>query len=59
MGVIVAIGMVMVIMSGGIDLSVGAVTAFSSVIAAYASPYGLSIGLLVKKGDPPALPGRH
>jgi len=43
---LVALGMAFVIMSGGIDLSVGAVAAMSSVVAALASPYGLVPGLL-------------
>ena len=43
---LVALGMCFVIMTGGIDLSVGSVAALSSVCAAYASPYGLVPGLL-------------
>lgn len=43
---LVALGMCFVIMAGGIDLSVGSVAAFSSVVAAYLSPYGLLPGLL-------------
>jgi ribose/xylose/arabinose/galactoside ABC-type transport system permease subunit len=42
---LVSLGMCFVIMSGGIDLSVGAVAALSSVAAAIASPYGLLPGL--------------
>ncbi len=38
---LIALGMAFVIMTGGIDLSVGSVVAFSSVIAALVSPYGL------------------
>ncbi|HEV7662195.1 MAG TPA: ABC transporter permease [Chloroflexota bacterium] len=38
---LIALGMTFVIMTGGIDLSVGAVAAFASVIAALLSPYGL------------------
>ena len=38
---LVSLGMCFVIMTGGIDLSVGSVAALSSVVAAYASPYGL------------------
>jgi galactofuranose transport system permease protein len=38
--------MAFVIMTGGIDLSVGAVAALGSVVAALASPYGLVPGLL-------------
>lgn len=45
MFIIIALGMCFVIMTGGIDLSVGSVAAFSSVIAAYLSPYGLLIAL--------------
>jgi galactofuranose transport system permease protein len=43
---LVALGMCFVIMAGGIDLSVGSVAAFSSVVSAYLSPYGLLPGLL-------------
>lgn len=43
---LVALGMCFVIMTGGIDLSVGSVAAFSSVVSAYLSPYGLVPGLL-------------
>jgi len=43
---LVALGMCFVIMTGGIDLSVGSVAALSSVVAAYLSPYGLVPGLL-------------
>ncbi|MGL4238493.1 ABC transporter permease, partial [Tabrizicola sp.] len=43
---LVSLGMCFVIMTGGIDLSVGSVAALSSVAAAYASPYGLVPGLL-------------
>jgi ribose/xylose/arabinose/galactoside ABC-type transport system permease subunit len=42
---LVALGMAFVIMTGGIDLSVGAVAALGSVVAALASPYGLVPGL--------------
>ncbi|MDQ6674188.1 MAG: ABC transporter permease [Chloroflexota bacterium] len=38
---LIALGMTFVIMTGGIDLSVGAVAAFASVIAALLTPYGL------------------
>ncbi len=41
---LVALGMTFVIMTGGIDLSVGSVVALSSVVAAMASPYGLVAG---------------
>lgn len=42
---LIALGMCFVIMTGGIDLSVGSTAAMSSVIAAYVSPYGLLPGL--------------
>ncbi len=42
---LVALGMAFVIMTGGIDLSVGAVAALASVAAALASPYGWFAGL--------------
>lgn len=42
---LVSLGMAFVIMTGGIDLSVGAVAALGSVAAALASPYGLCAGL--------------
>lgn len=41
----ISIGMAFVIMTGGIDLSVGSVAAFSSVCAAYLSPFGLEVAL--------------
>ncbi len=41
---LIALGMCFVIMTGGIDLSVGSTAAMSSVIAAYLSPYGLLPG---------------
>jgi len=52
---LIALGMAFVIMTGGIDLSVGAVAAMSSVVAALLSPYhwlagltgGLAAGLAV------------
>jgi galactofuranose transport system permease protein len=43
---LVALGMCFVIMAGGIDLSVGSTAALGSVVAAYASPYGVLPGLL-------------
>ncbi|MFN8483817.1 MAG: ABC transporter permease [Anaerolineae bacterium] len=43
---LIALGMTFVIMTGGIDLSVGAVAALASVVAALVSPYGLWAGLL-------------
>lgn len=41
---LIALGMTFVIMTGGIDLSVGSVAALSSVVAALASPYGMAAG---------------
>ena len=41
---LVGLGMCFVIMTGGIDLSVGAVAAMASVVSAYLSPYGLVAG---------------
>jgi ribose transport system permease protein len=43
---LVALGMCYVIMTGGIDLSVGSTAALGSVVAALASPYGPVAGLL-------------
>lgn len=43
---LVALGMCFVIMTGGIDLSVGSVAALSSVVAAHFSHYGLFPGLI-------------
>src|SRR5476649_783289 len=43
---LVALGMCFVIMTGGIDLSVGATAAMSSVVAALLSPYGMLAGTL-------------
>jgi len=45
MFVLIAIGMCFVIISGGIDLSVGSVAAFASVVAALLSSYGLIVAL--------------
>jgi galactofuranose transport system permease protein len=42
---LVALGMCFVIMSGGIDLSVGSTAAFGSVTAALLSPYGAAPGI--------------
>jgi ribose transport system permease protein len=42
---LIALGMAFVIMTGGIDLSVGGVAAMSSVVAALLSPYGWAAGL--------------
>ncbi len=47
MFIIIAVGMCFVIMTGGIDLSVGSVAAFTSVIAAYLSPHGIEVALPV------------
>ena len=44
---LVALGMTFVIMTGGIDLSVGSVAALASVLAAQLSPHGLWIALFV------------
>lgn len=41
----VSLGLTFVIVTGGIDLSVGAVAAFASVIAAMASTFGLGAGI--------------
>jgi len=43
---LVALGMCFVIMTGGIDLSVGSVAALGSVVSAILSPYGWFIGTL-------------
>src|SRR5215210_5412657 len=43
---LVALGMAYVIMTGGIDLSVGSTVALGSVVAALLSPYGALPGLL-------------
>ncbi|MEM7694211.1 MAG: ABC transporter permease [Pseudomonadota bacterium] len=45
MFIAIALGMCFVIMTGGIDLSVGSVAAFTSVVAAYLSPYGLEVAI--------------
>ncbi len=45
MFIVISIGMCFVIMTGGIDLSVGSVAAFTSVVAAYLSPYGIQVAL--------------
>lgn len=44
---VVALGMTFVILTGGIDLSVGSMFALSGVLAAWASQYGLVAALLV------------
>ncbi|HLM41156.1 MAG TPA: ABC transporter permease [Microvirga sp.] len=43
---LIALGMCLVIMTGGIDLSVGSTAALGSVVAALLSPYGVLPGLL-------------
>jgi galactofuranose transport system permease protein len=43
---LVALGMCFVIMTGGIDLSVGSTAALGSVVSALLSPYGVTIGFL-------------
>ena len=43
---LIALGMCFVIMTGGIDLSVGSTAALRSVVSAMLSPYGLLPGLL-------------
>jgi ribose transport system permease protein len=43
---LIALGMCFVIMTGGIDLSVGSTAALGSVVAALLSPWGLLAGLL-------------
>ncbi|WP_299643259.1 ABC transporter permease [uncultured Ruegeria sp.] len=45
MFIVISVGMCFVILTGGIDLSVGSVAAFTSVVAAYLSPYGIQIAL--------------
>jgi ribose transport system permease protein len=47
---LVALGMAFVIMTGGIDLSVGSAAALGSVAAAIASPYGVTAGLAAGVG---------
>ncbi len=42
---LIALGMALVIMTGGIDLSVGGTAAMASVVAALASPYHWAAGL--------------
>ena len=43
---LVALGMCFVIMTGGIDLSVGSTAALGSVVSALLSPYGMLVGAL-------------
>jgi galactofuranose transport system permease protein len=47
---LIALGMCFVIMTGGIDLSVGSTAALGSVAAAFASPYGIMPGLAAGVG---------
>jgi len=44
---IIAIGMTMVIISGGIDLSVGSMLALAAVLGAYGSRWGSAVGILL------------
>lgn len=43
---IIAVGMTFVILTGGIDLSVGSLLAVAGVIAAYLAPQGLAVALI-------------
>ena len=43
---LIGLGMGFVIMTGGIDLSVGTTAAFASVVSAMLSPYGPVAGLI-------------
>lgn len=52
---LIALGMAFVIMTGGIDLSVGSIVAFSSVIAALLSPQGVWPATLAAVGAAAAL----
>ena len=54
---LIALGMCFVIMTGGIDLSVGSTAAMASVVSALLSPYGLVPGLL--GGVAAGCRGRH
>src|ERR1700712_5949518 len=47
---LISVGMAFVIITGGIDLSVGAVAAFASVVAALASSHGGVAGVLAGAG---------
>jgi ribose transport system permease protein len=47
---LISVGMAFVIITGGIDLSVGTVAAMSSVVAALASPYGGWVAVLAGAG---------
>ena len=43
---LVALGMTFVILTGGIDLSVGAVLAVAGIVACYVAPYGSGVAIL-------------
>jgi ribose/xylose/arabinose/galactoside ABC-type transport system permease subunit len=47
---LISVGMAFVIITGGIDLSVGAVAALASVVAALASPHGGMVAVLAGAG---------
>jgi len=47
---LISVGMAFVIITGGIDLSVGTVAALASVVAALASPYGGLVAVLAGAG---------
>jgi ribose/xylose/arabinose/galactoside ABC-type transport system permease subunit len=47
---LISVGMAFVIITGGIDLSVGAVAALASVVGALASPYGGVVAVLAGAG---------
>ena len=47
---LIALGMTFVIMTGGIDLSVGSVVALGSVVSALISPYGMTAGIAAGVG---------
>src|SRR5471030_2567224 len=55
---LISLGMCFVIMTGGIDLSVGGTAALGSVVAAYLSPYygSIPLGTLVGKVLPGLIP---
>jgi len=50
--IVLALGMVFVICSGGIDLSIGSVLAFSGIIMAFAMKAGLSVPVAILLGVP-------
>ena len=47
---LISVGMAFVIITGGIDLSVGTVAALASVVAALASPHGGLVAVLAGRG---------